>query len=75
MLAGTVKWFNTKLGFGFVVPKDEDKEIFVHFSEINMNGYRRLKAGQTVTFETHIGKQGLRAINVTLSNDPTSATD
>lgn len=75
MLEGTVKWFNTKLGFGFVVPNNEDTEIFLHFSDINMNGYRRLKAGQVVNFETQVGKQGLRAINVTLCGGEASASD
>lgn len=72
MLAGKVKWFNTKLGFGFLhsdTEENEENEVFVHFSNINMNGYRRLKAGQSVIYDIDQGEQGLRAINVTVTTD------
>jgi len=69
VLAGKVKWFNTKLGFGFLHSDSDNQEVFVHFSNINMNGYRRLKAGQSVVYEIQNGDQGQRAINVTVTSE------
>ena len=66
---GKVKWFNTKLGFGFLHSDSDNQEVFVHFSNINMNGYRRLKAGQSVVYEIQNGDQGQRAINVTVTSE------
>ena len=48
---GTVKWFNDKKGFGFIAPKDGDKDLFVHMNEIRMDGFKTLKEGQKVDFE------------------------
>lgn len=73
MLAGKVKWFNTKLGFGFLISDTDENEVFVHFSNINMNGYRRLKAGQSVSYEINQGDLGKRAINVTVTDDQTTS--
>ncbi len=47
---GTVKWFNDKKGFGFIAPKDGDKDLFVHMNEIQMEGYKTLREGQEVDF-------------------------
>lgn len=61
---GTIKWFSNTKGFGFI--NNEDKEdIFVHYGCIVIEGYKTLKAGQTVNFDTKKGDKGLHAINVT----------
>jgi CspA family cold shock protein len=59
-----VKWFNAKKGFGFVIPDDGGAELFVHFSEIKMEGYAELREGQAVNFEVGQGKKGPCAVNV-----------
>ena len=51
MLNGTVKWFNEEKGFGFITVDGEDKDVFVHFSGINGNGFKKLEEGQKVSFE------------------------
>lgn len=63
---GTVKWFNSDKGFGFI-EQENGKDIFVHFSQINGNGYERvsLNDGQQVTFEIGEGQKGPQAENVT----------
>lgn len=64
---GTVKWFSAPKGYGFI-GQDSGEDVFVHFSSINMDGYRKLEAGQTVEFDIEQGTQGLQAINVELVN-------
>ena len=59
MAVGKVKWFNNAKGFGFIVPEDGGEDIFAHYSTIQMEGYRSLKAGQEVTFEVQQGPKGL----------------
>jgi CspA family cold shock protein len=61
---GTVKWFNDKKGFGFIEPKDGGKDLFVHMNEIQMDGYKTLKEGQTVDFEEGSSDKGPCATNV-----------
>ena len=61
---GTVKWFNDKKGFGFIAPKDGDKDLFVHMNEIRMDGYKTLKEGQEVDFEEGSSDKGPCATNV-----------
>lgn len=51
MLKGTVKWFNVKKGYGFIQPIDGEKDVFVHVSQLEKNGIRRLSDGQVVSFE------------------------
>jgi CspA family cold shock protein len=63
MLTGTVKWFDSKKGFGFIV-NDEGKDVFVHFSSILGDGFRALKDGEKVEYESFIGEKGLSARNV-----------
>ena len=59
MATGTVKWFNNAKGYGFILPEDGSADLFAHYSSIQMEGYRTLKAGQTVTFDEVEGpKQG-----------------
>ena len=68
MYRGKVKWFNAKKGYGFLITEN-DKEIFVHYSGLNMEGFKTLKPGQTVSFaviDTEIGRQ---AVNVTVIED------
>ncbi len=66
MPKGTVKWFNDKKGFGFIAPSNGDKDVFVHFSEIQMDGYRSLQEGQLVEFEIVQEARGPKARNVRL---------
>ena len=64
MAVGKVKWFNNAKGFGFIVPEEGGEDIFAHYSTIQMEGYRSLKAGQEVTFEVQQGPKGLHAENI-----------
>ena len=64
MQHGTVKWFNAKKGYGFISDK-AGKEIFVHFSALNMDGFKELKDGENVEFEVVDGDKGPQAANVT----------
>lgn len=64
MATGTVKWFNSAKGYGFICPKDGGQDIFAHFSAIMMEGYKCLKAGQGVSFEVQTGPKGLHAMNI-----------
>lgn len=61
MATGTVKWFNNAKGFGFICPEGEDSDIFAHYSTIQMEGYRTLKAGQQVSYEVEEGPKGYHA--------------
>jgi CspA family cold shock protein len=62
-LLGTVKWFNATKGYGFI-GREEGEDVFVHFSAVEMEGYRRLKEGQKVEFSVEQGPKGLQAANV-----------
>ena len=65
MAQGTVKWFNSEKGYGFI-SQENGEDLFVHFSEINMDGYRTLEEGQAVSFEVTDGRDGKKqASNVT----------
>ena len=67
MPVGRVKWFNDVKGFGFIVSDElPEKDIFVHFSAIQQEGFRSLKEGQEVTFELHEGANGLYESDVEL---------
>jgi cold shock protein len=63
-LQGIVKWFNAAKGYGFIGRDDGEKDIFVHFSSITMEGYRRLREGQKVEFSIENGAKGEQAANV-----------
>lgn len=64
-MTGTVKWFNAEKGYGFI--KDEEgKDIFVHFSSINSDGYKTLEEGQKVTYDLVESDRGPQAKNVTV---------
>ncbi|MDH3346186.1 MAG: cold-shock protein [Kiritimatiellaceae bacterium] len=64
MSTGTVKWFNSEKGFGFITPDDGGKDLFVHHSEIKMSGRAMLDDGQKVDFESGEGPKGPCATNV-----------
>jgi len=64
MAAGTVKWFNSTKGFGFITPDDGSSDVFAHFSSIEGSGYRELVEGQKVDFECEQGPKGLQAKRV-----------
>lgn len=61
---GTVKWFNAEKGFGFISNDDGGDDVFVHFSAIQVEGYKTLTEGQKVTFEIEQDARGLKAANV-----------
>ena len=64
-MAGTVKWFNGAKGYGFIAPDNGSEDVFVHFSAIEMGGYRTLAEGDRVEFSVEPGKKGLQAAKVT----------
>ncbi|TBU96076.1 cold shock domain-containing protein CspD [Stutzerimonas kirkiae] len=64
MLSGKVKWFNNAKGYGFIVADGESEDLFAHYSAIQMDGYKTLKAGQAVTFDIIQGPKGLHAVNI-----------
>lgn len=65
MSTGKVKWFNAEKGYGFITT-DEGKDVFVHYSSIQAEGFRSLEEGQSVTFEIVEGDRGQQAANVTV---------
>lgn len=64
MPSGVVKWFNNAKGYGFVTPNEGEDDVFVHFSAIEMDGYKTLKEGQAVEFDIEQGPKGLHAQNL-----------
>ena len=64
MQQGKVKWFNNTKGFGFIVPNEGGEDVFAHFSQINMDGYKTLKPDELVQFEVVDGNNGKQAQNI-----------
>ncbi|MDF2490547.1 MAG: cold-shock DNA-binding protein [Pseudomonas sp.] len=64
MASGKVKWFNNAKGYGFVNEEGKTEDLFAHYSAIQMEGYKTLKAGQVVNFEIIQGPKGLHAVNI-----------
>jgi cold shock protein len=67
MPTGTVKWFNADKGFGFITPEDGGKDLFVHHSAIEGNGYRSLDEGAKVSYETEASDKGPKAVKVNVA--------
>jgi len=65
MAQGTVKWFNAEKGFGFITPDNDDGDVFVHYSEIQGNGFKSLDENARVEFEIGEGTKGPQATGVT----------
>lgn len=65
-LTGKVKWFNSQKGYGFIVPDNGSKDLFVHSSSIKSEGYKSLREEQKVEFEIEQDEKGEKAINVTV---------
>lgn len=67
MNKGTVKWFNSTKGFGFITNASNNEDVFVHFSGLAMDGFKTLEDGQSVTFDIIEGNRGLQAVNVCIA--------
>ena len=65
MAVGKVKWFNNAKGFGFIIENGQTEDLFAHYSAIQMDGYKTLKAGPAVNFEIVQGPKGLHAVKIT----------
>lgn len=74
MPTGTVKWFNNAKGYGFILPDEGTEDLFAHYSAIEMEGYKTLKAGQIVSFEVTQGEKGYHATNITLPSVAPAST-
>lgn len=65
MATGKVKWFNNAKGYGFILSEDGTEDLFAHYTSIEMEGYKTLRAGQAVNFEITQGEKGLHAVSIT----------
>jgi len=72
-VGGKVKWFNNAKGYGFINEDGKTEDLFAHYSAIQMDGYKTLKAGQAVVFEIIQGPKGLHAVNIVNPVDSTNA--
>jgi CspA family cold shock protein len=63
-MTGTVKWFDSKKGFGFITPDDGSEDVFCHHTAIRMKGYRQLETGAAVEYETEPTAKGSKAVNI-----------
>jgi len=73
-ISGKVKWFNNAKGYGFIVADGDEVDMFAHYSAITMEGYKTLKAGQSVLFDTKDVDNGIHAINISTIDEPSEIT-
>lgn len=73
MPRGKVKWFNNAKGYGFIIEEGCSDDLFAHFSSVQMDGYKTLKAGQSVTFEKKPSDKGIHAVNIVPDDVPQKA--
>lgn len=64
-ITGVIKWFNNEKGYGFATPDDGSKDVFVHYSAIQAEGYRSLNEGERIEFSVEMGDKGPKAVEVT----------
>ncbi|EJM58951.1 cold shock domain protein CspD [Pseudomonas sp. GM49] len=74
MAVGKVKWFNNAKGYGFINEEGKTEDLFAHYSTIKMDGYKTLKAGQSVVFDIIQGPKGLHAVNISNPVDASKIT-
>ena len=72
---GKVKWFNNAKGYGFILGDSGGEDLFAHFSSIQMEGYKTLKAGQAVTFDIVEGPKGKHAVNIMAADDGSAESE
>ncbi|MEX0604205.1 MAG: cold shock domain-containing protein CspD [Marinobacter sp.] len=70
MPIGKVKWFNNAKGYGFIIEEGCSDDLFAHFSSVQMDGYKTLKAGQAVTFDKKPSDKGVHAVNIVPVDQP-----
>ncbi|MDC0662029.1 cold shock domain-containing protein [Marinobacter sp. SS21] len=70
MPQGKVKWFNNAKGYGFIIEDGCSDDLFAHFSSVQMEGYKTLKAGQAVTFDKKPSDKGIHAVNIVPVEQP-----
>ncbi|SFR40712.1 cold shock protein (beta-ribbon, CspA family) [Marinobacter gudaonensis] len=70
MPRGKVKWFNNAKGYGFIIEDGCSDDLFAHFSSVQMDGYKTLKAGQAVTFDKKPSDKGIHAVNIVPDEQP-----
>jgi len=75
MAVGKVKWFNNAKGYGFILPEGGGEDLFAHYSSIEMDGYKTLKAGQDVEYERLEGPKGFHAVNIRALGSGLGASD
>ena len=68
MATGKIKWFNDQKGFGFIADDNGGEDVFVHFSAVQMEGFKSLKEGQSVDYDAESSGKGLKATRVTPRN-------
>lgn len=73
MPRGKVKWFNNAKGYGFIIEDGCSDDLFAHFSSVQIDGYKTLKAGQTVSFEKKPSDKGVHAVNIVPDEQPAAS--
>ena len=75
MATGRVKWFNNAKGYGFILPDHGEDDLFAHYTSIEMDGYKTLKAGQMVTYDVIDGNKGQHAVKIVPELDEQGVTE